>query len=211
MGKDLNKPIKQSDGSLLTPFQQAKRYAAELPYSLRPRWIVTCNFAEFYVYDMERPGGEAEVIKLADLEKEYYRLQFLVDTGDENVHKEMEISLQAGELVGVLYDALLKQYKDPDAPETLKSLNALCVRLVFCLYAEDAGIFGGHGMFHNYLRAHQRGARQALINLFHVLDAKPEDRDPYMDDDLAAFPMSTAVCSPTRISSSPGWMNPSFT
>ena len=187
-GKDLNKPIKQSDGSLLTPFQQAKRYAAELPYSQRPRWIVTCNFAEFHVYDMERPTGEAEVIKLADLEKEYYRLQFLVDTGDENVRKEMEISLQAGELVGVLYDALLKQYKDPGDQETLKSLNMLCVRLVFCLYAEDAGIFGGHGMFHNYLQAHQSEARRALIDLFKVLDTKPEDRDPYMDDDLAAFP-----------------------
>lgn len=188
IGKDLNKPIKQSDGSLLTPFQQAKRYAAELPYSQRPRWIVTCNFAEFHVYDMERPTGEAEVIKLADLEKEYYRLQFLVDIGDENVRKEMEISLQAGELVGVLYDALLKQYKDPSDPETLKSLNMLCVRLVFCLYAEDAGIFGGHGMFHNYLQAHQNEARRALIDLFKVLDTKPEDRDPYMDDDLAAFP-----------------------
>ena len=43
--KDLMKPIKQSDGTLLTPFQQAKRYSAELPYSQRPRWIVTCNLA----------------------------------------------------------------------------------------------------------------------------------------------------------------------
>ena len=189
IGKDLNKPIKQSDGSLLTPFQQAKRYAAELPYSKRPRWIVTCNFAEFHVYDMERPTGEAEVIRLADLEKEYYRLQFLVDTGDSHIQKEMEVSLKAGELVGVLYDALLKQYKNPDAPETLKSLNALCVRLVFCLYAEDAGIFGAHGMFHNYLEHHQgKDARRALIDLFKVLDTKPENRDPYMDDDLAAFP-----------------------
>jgi len=189
IGKDLNKPIKQSDGSLLTPFQQAKRYAAELPYSQRPRWIVTCNFSEFHVYDMERPTGEAEVIKLADLEKEYYRLQFLVDTGDSHIKKEMEVSLKAGELVGVLYDALLKQYKDPNDPETLKSLNALCVRLVFCLYAEDAGIFGSHGMFHSYLEHHQgKDARRALIDLFKVLDTKPEDRDPYMDDDLAAFP-----------------------
>ena len=189
IGKDLNKPIKQSDGSLLTPFQQAKRYAAELPYSQRPRWIVTCNFAEFHVYDMERPTGEAEVIKLADLEKEHYRLQFLVDTGDSHIKKEMEVSLKAGELVGVLYDALLKQYKDPNDPETLKSLNALCVRLVFCLYAEDAGIFGSHGMFHNYLQQHQgKDARRALIDLFKVLDTKPEDRDPYMEDDLAAFP-----------------------
>lgn len=188
IGKELNKPIKQSDGSLLSPFQQAKRYAAELPYSQRPRWIVTCNFAEFYVYDMERPTGEPEIIKLCDLEKEYYRLQFLVDTGDTSIKKEMEVSLQAGEIVGVLYDALLKQYKDPETEETLKSLNALCVRLVFCLYAEDAGIFGSHGVFHNYLEHHRAEDRRALINLFHVLDQKPEQRDKYLDDDLAAFP-----------------------
>ena len=188
LGKDLNKPIRQSDGSLLTPFQQAKRYAAELPYSQRPRWIVTCNFAEFYVYDMERPTGEPEIIRLCDLEKEYYRLQFLVDTGDANIKKEMEVSLKAGELVGVLYDALLRQYRDPTAPDTLKSLNALCVRLVFCLYAEDAGVFGSHGMFHNYLERHRAEDRRALIDLFRVLDTRPEERDAYLDDDLAAFP-----------------------
>lgn len=192
LGKELNKPIKQSDGSLLSPFQQAKRYAAELPYSQRPRWIVTCNFAEFYVYDMERPTGDPEIIKLCDLEKEYYRLQFLVDTGDTNIKKEMEVSLQAGEIVGVLYDALLKQYKDPQAEDTLKSLNALCVRLVFCLYAEDAGIFGNKSMFHDYLRdIPASGVRRALVELFRTLDQKPEQRDKYLADDnpaLAAFP-----------------------
>ena len=188
LGKELNKPIKQSDGSLLSPFQQAKRYAAELPYSQRPRWIVTCNFAEFYVYDMERPTGDPEIIKLCDLEKEYYRLQFLVDTGDTNIKKEMEVSLQAGEIVGVLYDALLKQYKDPEAEDTLKSLNALCVRLVFCLYAEDAGIFGSKSMFHDYLEHHRAEDRRALINLFRVLDQDMPQRDKYLDDDLAAFP-----------------------
>lgn len=192
LGKDLKKPIKQSDGSLLTPFQQAKRYAAELPYSMRPRWIVTCNFKEFHVYDMERPSGEPEVILLENLGEEYYRLQFLVDSGDSNIKKEMEISLQAGELVGVLYDAILKQYKDPSSPDTLKSLNMLCVRLVFCLYAEDAGIFGGHGKFHHYLKQiadrNISDVRRGLIDLFRVLDTIPENRDPYMDDELAAFP-----------------------
>lgn len=188
LGKDLNKPIRQSDGTLLNPFQQAKRYSAELPYSQRPRWIVTCNFAEFHIYDMERPGGDAEIIRLANLEKEYYRLQFLVDTGSEQIKKEMELSLQAGELVGVLYDALLAQYKDPSDPETLRSLNKLCVRLVFCLYAEDAGIFGRRGLFHDYLKARQQNPRGALMDLFKVLNTKEEDRDPYLDDDLAAFP-----------------------
>lgn len=189
LGKDLRKGIKQSDGSIRSPFQQAKRYAAELPYSKRPRWIITCNFAEFLVYDMEKPNGEPEQILLKDLPKEFYRLQFLVDTGNVNLKKEMEISLKAGELVGKLYDAILKQYKNPDDPETLGSLNKLCVRLVFCLYAEDAGIFGKHGMFHDYLkRFDTRDMRKALIELFQVLDQKPENRDDYLDDDLAAFP-----------------------
>ena len=192
LGKDLRKPIKQSDGTLLTPFQQAKRYAADLPYSQRPRWIVTCNFSAFLIYDMERPTGEPEEIQLEKLPEEYYRLNFLVDTGDANIKREMEISIQAGELVGCLYDALLKQYKDPQADRTLKSLNMLCVRLVFCLYAEDAGIFGRHSMFHDYLRNKgMKSARKALIELFRTLDTKPEDRDPYLSDDdpdLAAFP-----------------------
>ena len=185
---DLRRGYKQSDGSMLTPYQQARRYAGYLPHDMNPRWIVVCNFREFHIHDMNRPNDEPEVVALADLEKEYHRLNFLVDTGDENIKKEMEISLQAGEIVGTLYDALLKQYKDPESPDTLKSLNALCVRLVFCLYAEDAEIFGGHGKFHDYMLRHQNDARRALIDLFQVLDTKPEDRDPYMDDDLAAFP-----------------------
>lgn len=188
-GKDLRKAIKQSDGTLLTPFQQAQRYSAVLPYSQRPRWIVTCNFEEFLIYDMEKPTGEPESILLKDLAKEYYRLQFLVDADDENIKKEMEISIQAGNIVGVLYDELLKQYINPDNEDSLKSLNMLCVRLVFCLYAEDAGIFGGHNKFHNYLKSvSAKDARRALIDLFKVLDTKPEDRDPYMDATLLDFP-----------------------
>ena len=186
---DLKRGAKQSDGSILTPYGQARRYAGYLPHNQNPRWIVVCNFREFHIHDMNRPNDEPEIVLLSGLEKEYSRLQFLVDTGDTNIKKEMEVSLQAGEIVGVLYDALLKQYKDPESAETLKSLNALCVRLVFCLYAEDAGIFGGgHKMFQNYLRNHAGEARRALIDLFKVLDTKPEERDPYMDDDLAAFP-----------------------
>lgn len=187
--KDLYKAIKQSDGSLLNPFQQAKRYITELPLSQHPRWVVTCNFQKFCVYDMERPNGEPQEILLKDLEKEYYRLSFLVDTGSEHIKKEMEVSIKAGEIVGLLYDALLKQYKDCTNEESLKSLNILCVRLVFCLYAEDAGIFGKHDIFLDYLRQYDVSKmRKALIELFTVLNTKPEDRDPYLEDDLKAFP-----------------------
>ena len=189
LGKDLSKPIRQSDGTLLTPYQQAKRYAAELPYSKRPRWIVACNFAEFRVYDMENPQSEPEVIMLSDLPKEYYRLQFLVNAADRNIKKEMELSLAAGEIVGRLYDALRKQYKEPDSEESQKSLNKLCVRLVFCLYAEDAAIFGKRNMFHDYLMGfHDKNIRKALIDLFETLSTPMEERDPYMDAELAAFP-----------------------
>lgn len=192
LGKNLNKPIKQSDGALLTPFEQAKRYILELPVSQHPRWVVTCNFSTFYVYDMERPRGEPEIIELANLEKEYYRLQFLVDAGNEHLKREMEVSIAAGEIVGLLYDAFYKQYANPESEHSLKSLNKLCVRLVFCLYAEDAGIFGHHGMFHDYLKGFDtRGLRKGLVDLFRVLDTKLQDRDPYLKDDnpeLAAFP-----------------------
>ncbi len=193
MDIDLRKGYKQSDGSMLTPFQQARRYAGYLPHNMNPRWIVVCNFKEFHLHDMNRPNDTPEIIKLEELETEYHRLQFLVDTGSERIKKEMQISLQAGELVGKLYDALLKQYNSPASEDELKSLNMLCVRLVFCLYAEDAGIFGGHNMFHDYLKKKADkdigSVRRALKDLFMVLDQKPEDRDPYeMDEELAAFP-----------------------
>lgn len=192
LGKDLKKGIRQSDGALLSPFQQAKRYITELPVSQHPRWVITCNFSAFFVYDMERPQGEPEVIELANLEKEYYRLQFLVDTGDDHIQREMEVSIAAGEIVGLLYDAFAKQYAEPESEHAMKSLNKLCVRLVFCLYAEDAGIFGHKGMFHDYLAAFDtRGMRRALVELFKILDTEPQNRDPYLKDDnpdLAAFP-----------------------
>lgn len=188
--RDLRKAIRQSDGSFLTPFQQAKRYSANLPYSLRPRWIVTCNFKAFLVYDMENPNGEPEEILLTNLPEETYRLEFLVDAQNEAIIREMEISIKAGEIVGKLYDALLAQYRDPDNPESLKSLNMLCVRLVFCLYAEDAGIFGKHGIFKDYLKRYPNPAdvRKALIELFAVLNQTAAERDQYMEPALGAFP-----------------------
>ncbi len=192
LGKDLNKPIKQSDGSSLTPFQQAKRYIVDLPVDQHPRYVITCNFSEFWVYDMNKPNGAPEKIRLEDLGKEYYRLQFLVESGNEHLKREMEISIKAGEIVGLLYDAFSKQYIDPESKHSLHSLNVLCVRLVFCLYAENTEIFGRYAMFHDYMETFKTNQlRRALVDLFHILDTKPEDRDPYLKDDnpaLAAFP-----------------------
>ena len=187
--KDLRKGIRQSNGTFLNPFQQAKKYIVELPVDKHPRWVVTCNFKSFLIYDMNNPKGEPEEILLKDLEKEIHRLQFMVNNENQNIKREMEISIQAGELVGRIYDEILPLYKNPDNVDTLRSLNKLCVRLVFCLYAEDAGLFGRHQMFHDYLSRYEvKDLRRALIDLFNILDQKPEDRDPYLPDELLQFP-----------------------
>lgn len=190
-GKDLHEPIRQSDGTFLTPFQQARKYIAGLPLSEHPRWVVTGNFETFLVYDMEQPNGEPEEIRLENLEKDYYRLSFLTDTGSVHLKKELEISKKAGDIIGEIYDAILKQYKDADSPSpaTLKSLNMLCVRIVFCLYAEDAGIFGHKSIFGDYVKSFEaKDLRRALLDLFQVLDQKPDERDPYLEENLAQFP-----------------------
>ena len=187
--KDLGTPIVQSNGEKITPFLQARKYIAGLPLSKHPRWVVTCNFREFWVYDTERPNDEPQKIQLANLEKEYYRLQFLVDEKNDHLKREEDLSLEAGKLVGAIYDLLAEQYIDKTAPATLHSLNVLCVRLVFCLYAEDAGLFSSKTAFHDYLAQFPAPqVRRALIDLFAVLDTPDDQRDPYLDDALKAFP-----------------------
>ena len=187
LGKDLRAGIRQSDGSLLNPFQQARRYVVSLPVSEHPRWIVTCNFSEFLVYDMEQPNGEPEQILLENLGKEFYRLMFLVDAKNEHLSKEMQVSMQAGEIVGRIYEALLLQYDD-NSPEALRWLNILCVRIVFCLYAEDAGVFA-HDQFHDFLVTYEaKDLRRALRDLFEVLNTPIEKRSKYLQEELKAFP-----------------------
>ena len=190
LGIGLDKPQAGHNG--MTPYEQAKMYDNYLPFDERARWIVTSNFAEIWIYDRNAVKPDPVKITLMELPEKYHMLDFLVNKEVKKVTDEMKISLQAGELVGQLYDAFLKQYKDPENEETLKSLNKLCVRIVFCLYAEDASVFGKKSMFHDYMQQFDAAhARKGLRDLFRVLNQKPEDRDPYLADDdpmLAAFP-----------------------
>ncbi len=189
--KELSKQVTQSGGTELTPYQQAKRYADNLPFDEKPRWIVVSNFEEIRIHDMNarEPEKDYVSIMLSDIQSEYHRLKFLIKEEKEIVSKEIEMSVKAGNIIGEIYDALLLQYADKTNPDSLKSLNKLCVRLVFCMYAEDSGLFGSHLMFRDYMKQYDvKSWRKALIDLFKVLDTKPEERDPYLDDDLAAFP-----------------------
>ena len=178
--------IKQSDSSRLTPYQQAIKYVPDLPVSQHPKWIITCNFDEFLVHDMEKPNDPPKQIFLKDLEKEYYRLSFLVDETNVHLQKEQELTFKSGELVGLLYDKLKALYHS-NSDENMKHLNKLCVRLVFCLYAEDAGLFGKKSMFGDYLKK-ANNLRRALLDLFCILDQKEDERSENEDPDLLAFP-----------------------
>lgn len=192
LGIPLDKKIRQSDGALLTPYEQGKRYNDNLPFSEKARWIVTSNFEEIWVYDMDERIPEQSVVKISirDLQSQYALLDFLLEKKVKKISREVELSQEAGSLVGKIYDAFLKQYHHPDDKQTLENLNILCVRLVFCLYAEDAGLFDEKDAFSKYLQQYEpKDMRQALIQLFKVLDTPLSERpDLYLSDELERFP-----------------------
>ena len=183
LGVDLDTPQRQSDGTLLTPFRQAARYNSMLPYSERARWIVVSDFARIRVYDMETPEAPPRVVTLANLADELDRLDFLVNREVKSLRKEEEsLSVKAGEQINKVYGLLLEKYFDAQSPETLRSLNMLCVRIVFCLYADDAGLFGKRGFFYQYFEPFVKFPhifRLELIRFFRVLDTPQDERDRY--------------------------------
>ncbi|MBQ7578056.1 MAG: hypothetical protein IJT21_07325 [Synergistaceae bacterium] len=185
---NLDKAFTQSDGSLLTPYQQAKRYSDWLPDSERARWIIVCNFQKFIIYDMERPKAPPAVLLLDELSRDYNKLSFIIDPKGVNPHdvREEELSVKAGQLVGKLRDSLLERYINPENKSSAESLNIFCVRIVFLLYAEDSGLFA-KSQFHDYLKSRELTARDSLRKLFSVLNQKENERDPYLESDLKAF------------------------
>ena len=186
LSEDLSQERAQSDGSTLTPYEQAQRYGSSLPYSMRPRWIIVCTFKEFLIYDMETLAAPSKIL-LDELPEKFHAFDFLIDETKNKLRVELELSLKAGEIVGKLYDALQVQYINPDNEHSLASLNKLCVRLVFCLFSESSGIFGKHKIFRDWLEG-SRNIRQDLILLFDVLNTPIDARDPYLDDTLKKIP-----------------------
>ncbi len=188
LGIALDKPQQGHNG--MTPYEQAKMYDNSLPFDEKSRWIIVSNFAEIWIYDLNEKRPEPNKLLLSDIQSKYSLFEFLVNKNQQKISQEMEVSIEAGKFVGLIYDALLKQYINPESEESLKSLNMLCVRLVFCLYAEDAHIFGDNGhMFHDYLDSFEtKDIRKALIELFRILDTPEEKRDPYDDSLLSQFP-----------------------
>lgn len=193
-GIDLDKP-EPRNGGMETPLQQAMWYARHLPYSERPRWVMTCNFETFRLYDLdnERPEDTVQEFSLEELQDSLYLLSFLTSNETSRLHKEQQLSIEAGAYVSRLYDALAKQYhhieeKDERAQEEQRSLNVLITRIIFLLYAEDADLLQSHQAFGRYCEGDPAKLRRKLVDLFETIDTPLDKRDEYMDEDLAAFP-----------------------
>ena len=173
----------------MTPFEQAKFYDDHRPFDEKARWIVTCNFDEIWIYDQTKPLDPPEKIALGSIPKEVHRLSFLVNASEKKMERrELEISVQAGRIVATLYDALLKQYAEPESPETLKALNKLCVRLVFCFYAEDSDVFEKNIFRKLVAGTPAANLRRTLVTLFENLNTPDSKRDKYLEPEIAAFP-----------------------
>ena len=190
VGIDLDKP-EPRNGGLETPYQQATWYAQHLPYSERPRWLMTCNFETFRLYDLdeERPEDTVQEFSLEELPDHLYLLSFLTSKESSRLHKEQELSVEAGRHVSRLYDAISKQYHHIDTDEEeQRSLNVLITRIIFLLYAEDADLLQSHFAFGDFCKGDPSKLRRKLATLFETIDTPYEERDEYADDDVAAFP-----------------------
>ena len=197
-GIDLNKAKKQSDGSELTPFEQAKRYNDELPYSQKARYIIVCNFDEFHIHDMESPKDPPQIINFADLTKQIHRFAFLNESKSDELKalalaKQSELSFKAARLIKQIQDELIALYaaatpSGEPSEQDFASINMLLTRLVFCFYADDSGVFTRHDMFGAYLATHKANMRQAILDVFSMLSTPEHKRSKFADPELLAFP-----------------------
>ena len=186
---------KQSDGTLLTPFEQALRYANDLTYREKSKWIIVTNFTEIRIHDMDsdNPANDYQIVFLENIDKEYTRLNFLVDPGDIFIKKEIDLSIKAGTIIGKIYDALLNKC-DTKNESILHDLNKFCVKLVFLLYADDANILSYKNQFRNYVLSFKpQQLADAFQILFITLNTPENERNIdhnfyFNNPDLLTFP-----------------------
>ena len=189
---DLDKPELRQN-KMVTPFEQVLGYTQSYKHDLQPTFLITCNFETFRVYDRNRfSDSELEdnvfEFTLEELADNPHYLGFIVDPANSRTEKEKQVSFEAGRLIGELYTELHKRFIDPDSPESQHALNVLCVRLVFCLFCEDAAGLFQKDAFLNYLKdVPASNIRSALKTLFRALDTSVDKRDPY-DENIKVFP-----------------------
>lgn len=171
----------QSDDVRLTPMEQGIRYFEKMDKPDTGRYVIACNFQEFRIWDSYNKNAPQRIIPLKDLPKRWKELLFLIKPYDEEpVHKdekrEKRVSNTASEYVRDLYKALLTVNTN-NSKEELQSLNVFCVRVVFCLYAEDAGVFDD-AQFSTFLeKSTPDDLSERFTALFQWLDMDEKERE----------------------------------
>ena len=191
LGIDLSKPEKRQ-GRMVTPAQQANGYIEGMGLAQQPRYVIACNFSEFWVYDRNIDSLFKEPmlkLSLEDLPKNLPALQFLKGSGEAPRSVQRAVSIEAGRIMGQIHNEIAGLYHDPDGEESHHALSVLCTRLMFLMFCEDAGLIEP-GLLREYIAsvdgAHLRGA---LIELFSWLDTDDEARKhEYPSELLARFP-----------------------
>ncbi len=187
-GKSLDKAASQA-------FQYIQELAAQNRHEEIPRYVVVSDFASLVLYDLEpeetaglpvfegRPM-ERHDFALADFHRHIRLFAFLAGYTTQRRHEEDPANLEAAAIMAGLHDELR------ELGYTGQDLERFLVRLLFCLFAEDTGIFDP-SQFGAYIRNHSRedgsGLGPALSELFQVLDTPPDRRMKNLDEDLAAF------------------------
>jgi len=150
----------------------------------KPQYIITCDFQTFHLYNLKENAKEPLICKLDELHKRADWFMFLVDKRVHAVTEELPVNRKAAEQIAKLHDALLKaNYKGRD-------LESFLTRLLFCLFADDTGIFGDDGIFRRLVEATKEDGSDlgsAISLLFEVLNTPKNSRQTNLDEALQAF------------------------
>lgn len=190
LGIDLAKE-EMRQGRKVTPAKQGNAYAQGMPLSQQPRYIIACNFAEFWVFDRERDSLCREPLfklPLAELPKNLAAIQFLKGGAEAPATISRAVSVEAGKIMSKLHDQVAEAFDDPDTPENHHALSVLMTRLMFLMFCEDSGLIAPNA-FRDYVSHFQAGdLRRGLKDLFVWLDTKDEERDKYAESWLKKLP-----------------------
>ena len=165
-------------------FDQALDYFPGIKERDLPRHIVVCDFARFRLHDLET--GDTREFALKDLHKHIRHFGFIAGYETQEIKPQNPVNIQAAERMGRLHDALKAAGFEGHA------LEVLLVRLLFCLFADDTGIFQPAQALRTYIeeRTREDGSDLGplLAQLFQVLNTPEARRGKALDDQLAAFP-----------------------
>ena len=175
---------KSAGRDLNAAYAQAGEYMDALAERERPRYLLVSDFQTFQLYDLDE--GDTVAFPLADLPGHVEAFGFILGVQRRTFRDQDPVNIKAAELMGSLHDQLAA------AGHGGHDLERFLVRIVFCLFADDTGIFEPRDSFTELMesRTSADGADLGpwLAQLFQVLDTPTQQRPTTLDEDLARFP-----------------------